>query len=147
MIVGLQCARGVRASASRLPQAVAFIHSARLSSAPTQSHTLPSASGALAARVQLRDLRVAGVRAYATDAGKKGGKEESAQELLDRLTREARSKGRAFDATHEHVGPFPLGVGPSGRNKTWKSWSDLNLGGKRECPMQTDRSASSLRPD
>lgn len=30
----------------------------------------------------------------------------------------------------ERVGPFPLGVGPSGRNKTWKTWRELGLGGK-----------------
>ncbi|ORX33695.1 hypothetical protein BD324DRAFT_639190 [Kockovaella imperatae] len=30
----------------------------------------------------------------------------------------------------ESVGPFPLGVGPSGRNKTWKSWKELGIKGK-----------------
>lgn len=34
--------------------------------------------------------------------------------------------------TQDTVGPFPLGVGPNGRRKTWKSWSDLNIGGKRK---------------
>lgn len=30
----------------------------------------------------------------------------------------------------DSVGPFPLGVGPSGRDKTWRPWSELGLGGK-----------------
>jgi hypothetical protein len=30
------------------------------------------------------------------------------------------------------VGPFPLGVGPSGRSKTWKRWRELGIGGKCE---------------
>ncbi len=33
----------------------------------------------------------------------------------------------------ERVGPFPLGVGPSGRNKTWRKWSELGIGGKGMC--------------
>ncbi|KAK1927509.1 hypothetical protein DB88DRAFT_478267 [Papiliotrema laurentii] len=35
----------------------------------------------------------------------------------------------AFDGA-ETVGPFPLGVGPSGRSKTWKPWKELNVSGK-----------------
>lgn len=123
---GLACARAVRTT--RLsPQAVAFLHApaaAPFASAPKHQLRLVS--------VGQLGLGARGARGYATQND--GGKHESKEELLDRLTREARARGRSFDQTHEHVGPFPLGVGPSGRNKTWKRWGDLGLGGKRECP-------------
>ncbi|KGB78305.1 hypothetical protein I307_02623 [Cryptococcus deuterogattii 99/473] len=40
------------------------------------------------------------------------------------------NKTGTASGTQDTVGPFPLGVGPNGRRKTWKSWSDLNIGGK-----------------
>ena len=140
---GLASARGVAAirAGSRLsPQTIAYLHSASITPLT------------IAAAPKLRIVSVAvgqlGLRGYATQqngssggsggsgsgsSGSSGGKHESKEELLNRLTREARQRGRAFDQTHDHVGPFPLGVGPSGRTKTWKPWGDLNLGGKREC--------------
>lgn len=54
-------------------------------------------------------------------------KPETVEETMARLESEARKIG---DGGRDHVGPFPLGVGPSGRNKTWKSWRNLGLGGK-----------------
>ncbi|ORY24387.1 hypothetical protein BCR39DRAFT_547029 [Naematelia encephala] len=30
----------------------------------------------------------------------------------------------------DSVGPFPLGVGPSGRSKAWRPWGQLGIGGK-----------------
>lgn len=61
-----------------------------------------------------------------------GGKKhpETVEETLRRLEGEAQKA--AFSDNHEHVGPFPLGVGPSGRRKPWKPWGDLNIKGKRE---------------
>lgn len=58
-----------------------------------------------------------------------GGKKrpETVEETLRRLESEAQcpTDGR------EYVGPFPLGVGPSGRRKPWKPWQDLGIRGKR----------------
>lgn len=54
-------------------------------------------------------------------------------ELFARLESEAqRRSAREAMGGGERVGPFPLGVGPSGRNKTWRKWSELGIGGKRE---------------
>lgn len=135
---GLASARAsvaLRAGSRLTPQTIAYLHSASVT--PLVLSVPPKSIGSV---TQL------GLRGYATQNGSSGGsgssgssgsskssgKHESKEELLDRLTREARQRGRAFDQTHDHVGPFPLGVGPSGRNKTWKRWGDLNLGGKRE---------------
>lgn len=49
--------------------------------------------------------------------------------MLDRMAREARER-RAADAGRDYVGPLPLGVGAEARRRTWKSWSELNAGGK-----------------
>lgn len=38
----------------------------------------------------------------------------------------------AFEGS-ETVGPFPLGVGSSGRSQVWKPWKELGVGGKCEC--------------
>lgn len=54
-------------------------------------------------------------------------------ELFNRLESEAqRRAAREAMGGGERVGPFPLGVGPSGRNKTWRKWSELGIGGKRQ---------------
>ena len=37
----------------------------------------------------------------------------------------------AFEGA-DTVGPFPLGVGSSGRSTTWKPWAELNASGKRK---------------
>ncbi len=54
----------------------------------------------------------------------------SSTNVNDRLNPRA-SLGASSMTGGESVGPFPLGVGPSGRNKTWKTWRELGLGGKR----------------
>lgn len=132
---GLACARVAR----RAPPAVAYLHSTApfttaASLAPRRLHVSASIialgkTSPVTAPPTTASLRFTQVRGYA-----EGGRKETNEELLDRLTREAKARGRAFDATHEHVGPFPLGVGPSGRNKTWTRWGDLGLGGKCEYP-------------
>ena len=45
----------------------------------------------------------------------------------------------AFEGS-ETVGPFPLGVGSSGRSQVWKPWKELGVGGKRESPGACQRS-------
>lgn len=59
----------------------------------------------------------------------RGDAQESTTEMLDRMAREARER-RAADAGRDYVGPLPLGVGAEARRRTWKSWSELNAGGK-----------------
>ncbi|KAK8861572.1 hypothetical protein IAR55_002394 [Kwoniella newhampshirensis] len=53
---------------------------------------------------------------------------EATSDLLNRLGSTA--SRTAAGGGQDSVGPFPLGVGPSGRRKVWKRWSDLGLGGK-----------------
>lgn len=53
----------------------------------------------------------------------------STEDLLRRLEADARKGGSGFRG-QETVGPFPLGVGPSGRSKGWKRWGELGIGGK-----------------
>ncbi|KAK4683614.1 hypothetical protein P7C73_g6624, partial [Tremellales sp. Uapishka_1] len=55
----------------------------------------------------------------------------STEDLLNRLEAESRRTSSTSNLRgQDTVGPFPLGVGASGRNKTWKSWSELGVGGK-----------------
>lgn len=70
---------------------------------------------------------------YQPGAGSRGKPAESTSELLERLEAEARRRATAADAQRDHAGPFPLGVGASGRRKPWKAWSDLGVRGKSEC--------------
>ncbi|KAL1413585.1 hypothetical protein Q8F55_001359 [Vanrija albida] len=67
---------------------------------------------------------------YQPGAGARGRPAESTSELLERLEAEARRRATASDAQRDHAGPFPLGVGASGRRKPWKAWSDLGIRGK-----------------
>lgn len=79
----------------------------------------------------------------------------STQDLLDRLAREAAknaassasTSGRPLTGTAGqgkpyvgNVGPFPMGVGLGSniRNKDWKKWRDLGLGGKGPSSGQND---------
>ncbi|WWD16517.1 hypothetical protein CI109_100944 [Kwoniella shandongensis] len=55
---------------------------------------------------------------------------EATSDLLNRLGSTASRSANESAGGQESVGPFPLGVGPSGRRKVWKRWSDLGLGGK-----------------
>jgi import inner membrane translocase subunit TIM21 len=58
---------------------------------------------------------------------------ESTAELLRRLEAESRRQGGSTGfGGKESVGPFPLGVGPSGRRKMWRPWRELGVSGKRE---------------
>ncbi|WWC60303.1 uncharacterized protein I303_102872 [Kwoniella dejecticola CBS 10117] len=62
----------------------------------------------------------------ATDASSSShGNSDATADLL-------RNAGAARKATEgqDSVGPFPLGVGASGRRKTWRSWKELGVGGK-----------------
>lgn len=63
---------------------------------------------------------------------------DSTAELLRRLEAESRRQGGASGfGGRESVGPFPLGVGPSGRRKIWRPWGELGVSGKCEsalCP-------------
>ena len=70
------------------------------------------------------------IRFYAThkDNASTSSSSASQSDLFARLQSQARLE-TSQDA-HETVGPFPLGVGPSGRRKAWRRWSDLNIGGK-----------------
>ncbi|WVQ93416.1 hypothetical protein IAU59_000487 [Kwoniella sp. CBS 9459] len=55
----------------------------------------------------------------------------AADATADLLRGNSASARRATQGTTaESVGPFPLGVGPSGRGKAWKSWKELGIGGK-----------------
>ena len=79
-------------------------------------------------------------RDYATHSERPGYTSRATEELFSKLEAEAaarRAKGAFSD--RETVGPFPLGVGASGRNKTWKTWGELGLGGKRK-PSDLHRS-------
>ncbi|WVQ79121.1 hypothetical protein IAT38_001216 [Cryptococcus sp. DSM 104549] len=55
---------------------------------------------------------------------------EATAELLHRGGTTAGSAAREGAAGRDRVGPFPLGVGPNGRSKAWKSWKELGIGGK-----------------
>ncbi|WVO13284.1 hypothetical protein L204_100897 [Cryptococcus depauperatus] len=54
----------------------------------------------------------------------------SQSQATDDLLRGLGKKSGTSSATQDTVGPFPLGVGPTGRRKTWQKWSQLGLGGK-----------------
>lgn len=79
-------------------------------------------------------------RSYATHSGKippsgspsgQNATTDSTAELLRRLEAESRRQGGASGfGGSESVGPFPLGVGPSGRRKMWRPWGELGLRGK-----------------
>jgi hypothetical protein len=59
---------------------------------------------------------------------------DSTAELLRRLEAESRRQGGSTGfGGRESVGPFPLGVGPSGRRKMWRPWKELGVRGKCEC--------------
>lgn len=66
----------------------------------------------------------------ASSSSSSGPSAPSTEELLRRLDAEARRRGKTGFEGQEAVGPFPLGVGPSGRSKGWKRWSELGIGGK-----------------
>jgi hypothetical protein len=54
-------------------------------------------------------------------------------DLLRRLEAESRRRGGATGfGGRENVGPFPLGVGASGRKKMWRPWKELGVSGKCE---------------
>lgn len=56
---------------------------------------------------------------------------QSTAELLRRLEAESRRQGGSSGfGGQESVGPFPLGVGPSGRRKVWRPWGELGVKGK-----------------
>jgi hypothetical protein len=56
---------------------------------------------------------------------------DSTAELLRRLEAESRRQGGSTGfGGRESVGPFPLGVGPSGRRKMWRPWRELGVSGK-----------------
>lgn len=58
---------------------------------------------------------------------------DSTAELLRRLEAESRKQGGASGfGGRDSVGPFPLGVGPSGRKKVWRPWGELGVRGKSE---------------
>ena len=58
---------------------------------------------------------------------------QSTAELLRRLEAESRKQGGSTGfGGRESVGPFPLGVGPSGRRKVWRPWGELGVRGKRQ---------------
>ncbi|OWZ70183.1 hypothetical protein AYX14_04439 [Cryptococcus neoformans] len=71
---------------------------------------------------------VSSARLYAThhETASPHSQSQATSDLLKGLG----SKTGTSSGTQDTVGPFPLGVGPNGRRKTWKSWSDLNIGGK-----------------
>ena len=79
-------------------------------------------------------------RTYATPSGSgsssTGGQSattDSTAELLRRLEAESRRQGGSTGfGGRESVGPFPLGVGPSGRRKMWRPWRELGVSGKCE---------------
>ena len=90
--------------------------------------------------------RAAAWRTYATHSDKippsgagsssTGGQSattDSTAELLRRLEAESRRQGGSTGfGGRESVGPFPLGVGPSGRRKMWRPWRELGVSGKCE---------------
>lgn len=68
---------------------------------------------------------------------------QSTAELLRRLEAESRRQGGSSGfGGQESVGPFPLGVGPSGRRKVWRPWGELGVKGKRKLvvPAPSDHS-------
>lgn len=96
----------------------------RRSYATHHSSTVRDSPEAAQARARLHKAKAEAARQHAARTGGLGGSGFEGQ---------------------ERVGPFPLGVGPSGRNRGWKRWSDLGLGGKCEClrfPLQPERGSS-----
>ncbi|WVW80141.1 hypothetical protein I302_102116 [Kwoniella bestiolae CBS 10118] len=65
------------------------------------------------------------IRSYATHKSTVNPSSDATADLL-------KNSGAARRAAEgpESVGPFPLGVGASGRRKTWRSWKELGIGGK-----------------
>ncbi|WRT65698.1 uncharacterized protein IL334_002644 [Kwoniella shivajii] len=70
----------------------------------------------------------AGIRTYATHKSTKHP--TSTSEATSELLRNGGSARRATEGGPETVGPFPLGVGASGRRKAWRPWGELGIGGK-----------------
>jgi hypothetical protein len=96
----------------------------------TSSHPFVSSPSLLSRS----SFRLTGLRSYATHKSTTPPTgRSSTDDLLHRLEDASRRKAAkdAFDG-RESVGPFPLGVGPSGRRKAWRRWRELGLGGKRE---------------
>lgn len=59
---------------------------------------------------------------------------ESTADVLRRLEAASRRQGGTSGGFGQpEQGGLLFGVGASGRNKTWKKWNQLGLGGKREC--------------
>jgi import inner membrane translocase subunit TIM21 len=109
------------------PAASVFVARCASTSTSTSRATLPAANLAVASSRRFLATHTDGPWNNQTGSQNPGGKKrESVEETLRRLESEARRVGE----DREHVGPFPLGVGPSGRRKPWKSWSDLGVRGK-----------------
>lgn len=94
--------------------------------------SLPAVRGLSAApfRRAYATHRSAGVRDSAEAAQAKARLHKAkAEAARQHAARTGGAAGSGFEG-HERVGPFPLGVGPSGRSRGWKRWSELGLGGK-----------------
>ncbi|WVR03816.1 hypothetical protein IAU60_000812 [Kwoniella sp. DSM 27419] len=74
-------------------------------------------------------LATLGTRSYATHKTT-AHSPSSSDATADFLKNPSSTARRATAQGPESVGPFPLGVGASGRSKVWKTWSELGLGGK-----------------
>jgi hypothetical protein len=58
---------------------------------------------------------------------------ESTADLLRRLEASSRRAGGSSGfGGQDRVGPMPLGMGSDARNRTWRKWGELGMGGKRE---------------
>ncbi|WWC68634.1 uncharacterized protein I206_102565 [Kwoniella pini CBS 10737] len=68
-------------------------------------------------------------RTYATHKSTTDASSSSTSDPTADLLRNAGAARRATEG-QDSVGPFPLGVGASGRRKNWRSWKELGLGGK-----------------
>ncbi|KAK6907355.1 hypothetical protein L486_03924 [Kwoniella mangroviensis CBS 10435] len=89
----------------------------------------PKPASRLSTRATLPFSPIPFIRTYATHKSASNPSPSSSADATADLLRNSGAARRAAEGP-ESVGPFPLGVGASGRRKTWRSWSELGIGGK-----------------
>lgn len=113
--------------APRISQAISLLSHRNLSKCPAKFHThFPVASSSRSTTPIIR------LFATHTERPNTNSPPPSTEDLLRRLEAQSRLKGQTGSGFtgQESVGPFPLGVGASGRSRGWKSWRELGIGGK-----------------
>ncbi|WVQ74596.1 hypothetical protein IAR50_004197 [Cryptococcus sp. DSM 104548] len=72
-------------------------------------------------------------RLYSTPRSSSSAAAHAQSQAQAQATADLLNKGSSAGAStqeQDHAGPFPLGVGPGGRSKPWRTWRELGLGGK-----------------